>query len=76
MSGFSERERERVIIVGGGIHGVAAAYYLSKRGMQSTIIESSRIAAAASGKSGGFLAREWGSGPTGKLTARNYIKSN
>lgn len=36
------------------------------------IIEKSAIAAAASGKAGGFLAREWGSGPTIQLHQSSY----
>ena len=38
-----------ILIVGGGIHGVSIAYYLMKRGVKSTIIERTEIAAAASG---------------------------
>ena len=30
----------RVVIIGGGISGLSAAYYLSKRGIPSTLIES------------------------------------
>ena len=45
----------------------AIAYYLSLRGVKSTIIERSEVACAASGKAGGFLARGWGSGPTKQL---------
>jgi glycine/D-amino acid oxidase-like deaminating enzyme len=57
-----------VVVLGAGIHGASVAYYLtSKFGIMPTIIERSEVAAAASGKSGGFLAREWGSGPTTKL---------
>ena len=55
---------ERVVILGGGIHGASIAYYLTKRGIKPTIIERTAVAAAASGKAGGFLARDWGSGPT------------
>ena len=62
----------RIVIVGGGIHGVSIAYYLAKQGVTSTIIELSEIAAAASGKSGGFLAREWGSGCTVQLHHLSY----
>lgn len=58
---------QRVIILGAGIHGSACAYYLSQKGVRSLIIERSKVASAASGKSGGFLARGWGSGPTRQL---------
>ena len=49
---------------GGGIHGVSTAFYLAKLGVRSLIIEQTGIASAASGKAGGFLARDWGDGPT------------
>jgi glycine/D-amino acid oxidase-like deaminating enzyme len=62
----------RIVIVGGGIHAVSIAYYLGKRGAASLVVERSAIAAAASGKSGGFLAREWGSGPTAELHEKSF----
>jgi glycine/D-amino acid oxidase-like deaminating enzyme len=48
-----------VVICGGGAIGCAAAYFLSRRGVDVTVVESTGIACAASGKSGGFLARDW-----------------
>ena len=53
-----------VVIAGAGLHGAALAYYLTKRGVKPLIVERHSVAAAASGKGGGFLARDWGSGPT------------
>lgn len=59
--------------IGGGIHGVSIAYYLAtKYGIPPLIIEQTRIASAASGKSGGFLARDWGSGATTDLHIKSY----
>jgi glycine/D-amino acid oxidase-like deaminating enzyme len=48
-----------VLICGGGVIGASIAYFLSRRGVTATIIESTGVACAASGKSGGFLARDW-----------------
>ena len=48
-----------VLICGGGVIGASIAYFLSRRGVKSTVIESTGLACAASGKSGGFLARNW-----------------
>lgn len=49
-----------MIIVGAGIVGAATAYFLAKdHGIQSIILEGWRPAGAASGKAGGFLARDW-----------------
>jgi glycine/D-amino acid oxidase-like deaminating enzyme len=57
-----------VVVLGAGIHGASVAYYLSTRfNIQSTIVERSSVGAAASGKAGGFLARNWGSGSTSQL---------
>jgi len=53
---------EKVIVCGGGIHGASIAYYLTLKGIKPTVIERTQVAAAASGKSGGFLARDWGDG--------------
>jgi glycine/D-amino acid oxidase-like deaminating enzyme len=47
----------RVCILGGGVVGASIAYYLSLRGVSCVIVEKTSIASAASGKSGGFLAR-------------------
>ena len=58
---------EKIVICGGGIQSAAIAYYLSLRGVKSTIVERSQVACAASGKAGGFLARGWGSGATRQL---------
>lgn len=54
----------RIVIGGAGLHGAALAYYLSLRGEAPLVVERHSVAAAASGKGGGFLARDWGSGPT------------
>ena len=58
---------DHVVICGGGIQGASIAYYLSLRGVKSTVIERCSVACAASGKAGGFLARNWGAGPTHEL---------
>ena len=44
-----------VVIIGGGIAGSAAAYYLAEQGISSTIIERTGIAAEASGYNAGGL---------------------
>jgi glycine/D-amino acid oxidase-like deaminating enzyme len=59
---------DRVVILGGGIVGAATAYFLSKKGVKPLVVERTSVAAAASGKAGGFLARSWGDGgPTAQL---------
>eukprot|EP00930_Biecheleria_cincta_P050495 TRINITY_DN35667_c0_g1_i1.p1 TRINITY_DN35667_c0_g1~~TRINITY_DN35667_c0_g1_i1.p1 ORF type:complete len:446 (-),score=69.56 TRINITY_DN35667_c0_g1_i1:226-1563(-) len=57
----------RVVILGAGLQGAALAYYLTLRGVKPVIVEREKVAAAASGKGGGFLARDWGDSITRKL---------
>ena len=63
----------RVLICGGGVIGCTIAYFLSRRGAEVTVIEGTGIACAASGKSGGFLARDWCEGtPLAPLARRSF----
>ena len=56
-----------VLICGGGVMGASIAYFLGCRGVKSTVIESTGLACAASGKSGGF----WrATGATGRPSPR------
>ena len=49
----------KVLICGGGVIGASIAYFLSLRGIETIVVERTGVANAASGKSGGFLARDW-----------------
>jgi glycine/D-amino acid oxidase-like deaminating enzyme len=63
-----------VLICGGGVIGASIAYFLSCRGVKATVIESTGLACAASGKSGGFLARDWCDGsPLAPLAQRSFV---
>ena len=48
-------ESSQVVIVGGGVAGCAAAYYLASQGVKSTIVEREGISSQASGFSAGSL---------------------
>lgn len=48
----------QVVIVGGGIIGCSIAYHLTELGVACTLVERCSIACSASGKAGGFLARQ------------------
>lgn len=62
-----------VVICGGGVIGTAAAYALARRGVEVTVVERWRVGGAASGKSGGFLARDWCRGtPVDALARRSF----
>lgn len=53
--------------------GAAAAFELSRREVAVTVVERWRVAGAASGKSGGFLARDWCDGtPVAPLAQRSF----
>lgn len=69
---ISTMNTKPVVIIGGGIHGASIAYNLSLKGVKVVIIESTMIAAAASGKAGGFLARNMGYGITKELHEKSF----
>lgn len=57
----------RLVILGAGLQGAALAYYATLRGLKPLVVERKEVAAAASGKGGGFLARNWGNSVTRQL---------
>lgn len=63
-----------VLIAGAGIVGTSTAYFLAKAGVpRITLVDATGPAAAASGRAGGFLARDWcGAGPWGALAAAGF----
>src|SRR5437016_6572169 len=62
-----------VVICGGGVIGACTAYFLSRRGIDVTVVERAEVAAAASGKAGGFLALDWCAGtPLDALARRSF----
>jgi glycine/D-amino acid oxidase-like deaminating enzyme len=62
-----------VVICGGGVIGTCVAYFLSRSGVSCTVIERHELACAASGKAGGFLARDWCDGtPLEALGRRSF----
>jgi glycine/D-amino acid oxidase-like deaminating enzyme len=62
-----------VVICGGGVIGACTAWFLSRRGIDVTVVERAGVAAAASGKAGGFLALDWCAGtPLDALARRSF----
>jgi glycine/D-amino acid oxidase-like deaminating enzyme len=62
-----------VVICGAGAIGSCTAYFLSRRGIDITVVERTEVAAAASGKAGGFLALDWCAGtPLDQLARRSF----
>ncbi len=69
----------KVVIAGGGMMGCATAYYLTKLGaskrgevVEVTVVERCEIAGQASGKAGGFLAKDWCSGVVDRLARKSF----
>jgi glycine/D-amino acid oxidase-like deaminating enzyme len=76
MSMSAAGKVKNIVVIGGGIQGVSVAYHLAKATSTATdkspttitILEAIQPASAASGKGGGFMARNWGDGsPTQRL---------
>lgn len=62
-----------VVVLGGGVIGVSIAYHLALREVPVTLVDRAGIASCASGKAGGFLARDWNdSSPVGELTRKSF----
>lgn len=64
----------KVVVLGGGMMGCATAYYLTKLGsdVEVTLVERHEVAGQASGKAGGFLAKDWCSGPVDRLARISF----
>ena len=63
----------RVVICGGGVIGACTAWFLRRHGIDVIVVERTEVAAAASGKAGGFLARDWCEGsPLDALARRSF----
>ncbi|KAL9181492.1 hypothetical protein ACHAXT_010297 [Thalassiosira profunda] len=66
-SSVDAAKARRIVVIGGGVQGVSCAFHLHEssslpEGSTITILESQKLASAASGKGGGFMARSWGDG--------------
>jgi len=50
-----------IVIIGGGVNGVACAYYLAKRGMKNIVLFEKRyLGSGATGRCGGGIRQQWG----------------
>jgi len=64
----------RICIIGGGIIGASIGFHLSEAGCSHiTIVERTNIACGASGRAGGFLAKNWRSGAEGKFSESSFL---
>ncbi|CAF1555584.1 unnamed protein product, partial [Adineta steineri] len=67
----------RICIIGGGIIGASIAFHLSEAGCSNiTIVERTNIACGASGRAGGFLAKNWRTGAEGKFSESSFLAHN
>ena len=62
-----------IVVCGAGVIGASIAYFLAEHGVASTLVERRGVANAASGKSGGFIARDWCDGqPQAELARASF----
>lgn len=59
-----------VVIIGGGVHGASASYYLSKAGKHVVLIERRTIGSGSSGASGGIIRCHYSNEPVVRLADR------
>lgn len=64
--------REPVVVLGAGVVGISTAYFLSCHGVRVTLVDRVGIAPAASGKAGGFLAKDWVTPALAPLAAASF----
>jgi sarcosine oxidase subunit beta len=63
-----------IVIRGGGVNGIACAYYLAKRGMKDIVLFEKRyLGAGATGRCGGGVRQQWGMDEN-ILLARDSVK--
>ncbi len=65
--------RAEVVIVGGGINGIALSYYLAKKGIQSVVFEKGYVTSGATGRCGGGIRQQWGT-KENIILARESVK--
>ncbi len=55
------KKSAEIVIIGGGVNGVACAYYLAKRGMKNILLFERRyLGSGATGRCGGGVRQQWG----------------
>lgn len=60
----------RVVVCGAGVVGAAVAHALARRGVRPLVVDRGGPAAAASGRAGGLLARDWSEGTPADALSR------
>jgi sarcosine oxidase subunit beta len=66
------RSRADVVIIGGGIMGLALAYNLAQRGIKDVLVlEKGYLCAGASGRNGGGVRMQWGTASNISLAKRS-----
>ncbi|MDL2263569.1 FAD-binding oxidoreductase [Synergistaceae bacterium OttesenSCG-928-I11] len=68
---MSEKKTADAIIVGGGVHGAAAAYYLAKAGVDVVLFEKEYLSSGGSGRSAAGLRQHFGTEVNCRLAKYN-----
>lgn len=66
-----DRSRASHVVIGGGVHGLSAAWRLAERGAEVLVLEKERIGAGASGIAGGIVRNYYRSPAVTELICRS-----
>jgi sarcosine oxidase subunit beta len=62
------KQRADVVIIGGGVNGVAIAYRLAEAGLDVTVIEKKYLSSGATGKCGAGIRQQWSTAENTELS--------
>ncbi|MFH1013010.1 MAG: FAD-binding oxidoreductase [Thermoplasmatota archaeon] len=62
------KQRADVVIIGGGVNGVAIAYRLAQAGLDVTVIEKKYLSSGATGKCGAGIRQQWSTAENTELS--------
>lgn len=65
------KRKADVVIIGGGVNGVATAYALAKAGLDVVVVEKNYLSSGATGKCGAGIRQQWSTAENTELAIRS-----